>query len=702
MAETSVDRDQLLEQASTPIEPVALTLSYRVALSAVALVMVLLPLAYLAIIGAVGFGIYYQIAHMGQMFEDSTRTYVGLLVVAVLLLVFLVRPLFSRLPEPPQPLSLRPGEEPFLHDFVYAVCDAVGAPRPRRIDIDSQVNASASLRQGFRSLGSRDLVLTIGSPLVAALSLQQLASILAHEFGHFSQNAGMKLSYIVRSVSAWFHRVVYERDQFDLDLERHAKNSSTIFGMIVLYAARAAIWLSRRVLWCLMRIGQLVSCSLMRQMEFDADRYAFRFAGSEAVSGSLTELPFVSVAANGAYSDLGSLWERRRLPADLPGLIAHHRKTLPEEVVQWIEQSTGEDTSGWLSTHPATSQRIEAAKHANADGVFASELPATVLFEDFDKTSRLASVHFYRQVLGGEFDPRDLISLDEIDAHREREGALARVLETFFQGNAFVYLPPTIERITAVPSDAEAELQTLRKRVFDERRELDRLQIAWSEQINRLGGARTARSLIECGFRLEPSDFHLLRSEASDARRVMDEAAAEMARLEDEIRPLTESLERRLSIALARAPAEPRDALLRASNALAAQSDSLVRLGEFQSILGNLATHRQEDDKKYDAELERVTNEAQSAIAAYRDQLLDVPNPLAGEHRQSRIGTTVLRAEPSIDLGELLSALQDATATARQLQMSLLGELGALAEEAESEIGFTPLPAPDRSGDGAR
>lgn len=53
-------------------------------------------------------------------------------------------------------------------------------------------------------------MLTIGLPLVAGLSLQQLAGVLAHEFGHFSQGAGMRLTYIVRSINAWFLRVVYE------------------------------------------------------------------------------------------------------------------------------------------------------------------------------------------------------------------------------------------------------------------------------------------------------------------------------------------------------------------------------------------------------------------------------------------------------------------------------------------------------------
>ena len=52
----------------------------------------------------------------------------------------------------------------------------------------------------------RDVVLTIGLPLAAGLTIQEFAGVLAHEFGHFAQGAGMKLTYLIRATSAWFAR----------------------------------------------------------------------------------------------------------------------------------------------------------------------------------------------------------------------------------------------------------------------------------------------------------------------------------------------------------------------------------------------------------------------------------------------------------------------------------------------------------------
>jgi len=126
-----------------------------------------------------------------------------------------------------------------------------------------------------------DLTLTIGMPLVAGLPMQHFAGVLAHELGHFSQGGGMRLTYLVRSVNAWFARVVYERDAWDEKLVEWSETGD-IRTRIPFYLARLFVWLSRRILWGLMLVGQAVSCFMLRQMEFDADRYEARLAGSTA------------------------------------------------------------------------------------------------------------------------------------------------------------------------------------------------------------------------------------------------------------------------------------------------------------------------------------------------------------------------------------------------------------------------------------
>jgi len=50
---------------------------------------------------------------------------------------------------------------------------------------------------------------------VAGLNLREFAGVLAHEFA-FHPGFGMRLSYVIRGINAWFARVIYQRDEWDL------------------------------------------------------------------------------------------------------------------------------------------------------------------------------------------------------------------------------------------------------------------------------------------------------------------------------------------------------------------------------------------------------------------------------------------------------------------------------------------------------
>lgn len=55
--------------------------------------------------------------------------------------------------------------------------------------------------------------------LYLGLTVRQLAGVIAHEFGHFTQGTAMRLTYLVGQVNLWFARVVYQRDAWDLWLD---------------------------------------------------------------------------------------------------------------------------------------------------------------------------------------------------------------------------------------------------------------------------------------------------------------------------------------------------------------------------------------------------------------------------------------------------------------------------------------------------
>jgi hypothetical protein len=103
---------------------------------------------------------------------------------------------------------------------------------------------------------------------------------------------------------------MYERDEYDLQLDRWARESDMRIGL-VLHASRFFVWVTRRILWVLMSVGHGISCVLMRQMEFDADRYEARLSGSRTFESTAVQLRILGLAWQGAQHVLSESWRTR-------------------------------------------------------------------------------------------------------------------------------------------------------------------------------------------------------------------------------------------------------------------------------------------------------------------------------------------------------------------------------------------------------
>lgn len=450
---------------SGTVERVPVHLGYRVGLVAVTLVILALPLVYAALIVAVGYGVYLHATLNTGLLGRGTGLhgwllyllllYLGPIVVGMLLVLFMVKPLFAPPPRPPAPVALDPARFPTLFGFVGRLRETLGAPMPRAIHVDCAVNASAGPLRGFFSLLTGDLLLTIGMPLVAGMSARQLAGVLAHELGHFAQGSGMRLSYLVRSVNAWFARVVYQRDALDVWL---ARNSTEADGRIalILMAARFLIWLTRRLLWALMMAGHAVSSFMLRQMELDADRYEARLAGSEVFRDTALRLRVLTVAAQRSIETLAESWSDRRLVEDLPSFVAAVAETLPPD---GVEQGAGILTPSVFDTHPPDEARIASAERERAPGVFRLEAPARLLFDDYEALLREATRAFYEREQGVPLEGVELLPVSSFTARHTAALDAARVAEDYLRGTGSLEDPlPLPEQGPAPPADAREAL----------------------------------------------------------------------------------------------------------------------------------------------------------------------------------------------------------------------------------------------------
>lgn len=432
------------------IEPVRTTFAYRFALAAVALAMILLPLVYLTLIGGAAWGVWWHLTHhVGMLSGHGLRgkaaavpllLYVAPAVVGAVMVLFMLKPLLARRPQEIDPRSLDRAEAPALFALVAAICRAVGAPLPKRVDVDMHVNASASHRRGLWSIVGNDLVLTIGLPLVAGTTVEQFAGILAHEFGHFTQGAGMGFGSIVHRINGWFARVVWQRDVWDERLERWSKSVDFRVAWI-LWLARGCVWLTRRILYGLMWVAHALSCHLSRQMEYDADLHQVRLVGGPTVAGTFRRLPPLAIGETAAWQALGDAWVEGITVDSIPDLVVLGADGLSAEELAAIEKQTAEEKSGRFDTHPTTRERIGRAAADRSTPLLVCAAPATRLFADFPRLAREFTLAIHERVHPGKVTAEQLRPASEIVSRSGAERAAGQAAARWMGEETSPFLP---------------------------------------------------------------------------------------------------------------------------------------------------------------------------------------------------------------------------------------------------------------------
>jgi Zn-dependent protease with chaperone function len=232
--------------------PSKLSPAYRLGLFFTAMAMLVLPLIYMGLIVAVGYGVWWPVISNTWLLSGPSDflwravAYFGPGIAGLILIFFMVKPILARPAKRMDPVPIWPAQEPVLFQFVDDVCRQVGAPSPDRILVDCGVNASAGFASPPVGPQRPRLVLTIGLPL-GGLTVRQFGGVLAHEFGHFAQSSGMRLTFIVRSINNWFARVVYERDEWDEKLREWTKEGGRGAVVATMALAQLSVWSTRRV-----------------------------------------------------------------------------------------------------------------------------------------------------------------------------------------------------------------------------------------------------------------------------------------------------------------------------------------------------------------------------------------------------------------------------------------------------------------------
>lgn len=703
------------------IESVSVGLGYKLSIGLVLMFMLLLPVVYVALIGLVCVLIGLHAVHDTALLHTgrgrgallAVLIYLAPLGAGAVLVFFMFKPLFARPLKRGRPRSLSRNQEPLLFAFVDRVCEVVGAPSPSRIDVDCDVNASASFRRGLLSMFGDDLVLTIGLPLVAGLNTRQLAGVLAHEFGHFSQGAGMRLSYLVRSVSFWLTRVVYERDAWDARLVGLSQELDIRLG-IVFYMARVFVWCTRKILWCLMVLGHLISGILMREMEFDADCYEARLAGSDCFEATSRQVMLLDAATHGAYADLDDFAREGRLADDLPRLIAANVGQLKPAVVELVNKAVDEEAAGLFATHPAWRDRIDRAHDEQAPGVFHVELPSASLFRDFAALCRTCTFDFYRAVFGKGFKLTDMHPVEHLLAKQERTIDDVKSLKRYFQDSFVLMLPLRLPPASLTETSAgqvatdlkrarEEMLQSLptHKAVFDD---YDQADTDWLR-------AEVADALLNLKLPLHGDDFKDRFADLNSTREARLAARQRLERLAPRLAAFDQLRLRRLSCALellhvdkvaTRIP-QGQERIEECQRVRLAATVAGAQVGKWLAVRNRLAVLRAlcsylETHAKNAGLLGSLEKNVSLLARQIRDlqfELSQTRYPFAHAKGEPTLSEFLL-PEPFSDSDPMAvlsagGALLDGFGT---LCARLFGRLTALAEEVETLLGLPRLPQP--------
>ena len=326
-----------------------------------------------------------------------------------ILTVFMLKSLFAmRKMGNPNGIEVTQNDQPELYSFLHQLADEIGAPKPHRVFITSEVNAAVFYDLSLLNLlfpSKKNLIIGLG--LVNVLTLTELKAVLAHEFGHFAQNSMMvgRWVYVAQQIIA---HMVSVRDWLD-SVVRFISSIDLRIAWIG-WILSIILWSLRSLMDTLFKIVIIAERALSREMEFNADLVAVSVTGSDALINALYKLQAADQALRTAMNVAGraagnktviddlftaqseTIKEMRRVlddkdygqPPEPKGNNAEHRV---------FENETARPPQMW-STHPPNSDREANAKTVYVDAV-KDDRSAWLLFANPENLRRKLSLAIY-------------------------------------------------------------------------------------------------------------------------------------------------------------------------------------------------------------------------------------------------------------------------------------------------------------------
>ena len=642
---TAKRRDKGLTRAdfeaifAEPIPRLPVSTSYKLGLIGVLCLSLLAPLIYLGLMLAVVAGLVWYLNELPALLPTIHNS-MGRLVaavtppfVAIVFLLFLARPLFIRYGQN-QDLVLDPRKYRRLYELVAVMCERMGLPAIAEIRLNNEVNASIGPRHGLKSLLRRELVLTVGMPLIAGFNSRQLVGVIGHELGHFAQPIAMLTDHVVNQVNYWMASRAFEEDAWDDRLARwHAKSPFWVINLM-LWATQGMIWLVRKLFTGLFHFTLWATRRMSRDMEYDADRYECWIAGSDRFQGTAERLHKLGLGAHKAHQANRKAWGDQQLMDDLPSAIAQLTDELSAEEQERVLRHMNEQQTNLWDTHPADNDRIRQAQTYQYPGIYRLDLPARDLLPNFDQLCHTITLREYA-LYGIQDAKRHLTANQNVlaigKARDESDEALARYFNGTYS-DRLMWLDAT---------DAPGEdLQTLIDRLRAQLPELSNHSKAYWDHLGKLESMHLGRAYLEAKISIKAESFGLPGQDLAQANQTIRNGLHNLSGFERALRPIDQLFAQRISLAIQAMPEA--DALharkhLQSLRACRQLADCLLTIDFYSHVLESLLS---EDDEDFRRALPPVIDNAAQRCGEAVAQLLQlakqIPVYLGGTERSLR------------------------------------------------------------------
>lgn len=384
---------------------------------------------------------------------------VGVLGFTMMFGLYLIKFLFSKTKnENSQRRQIMESECPALFKAIREVAEATACPMPKKVFLSPDVNACVFYNTNFWSIilpVKKNLEIGLG--LFTCTNVDELKSILAHEFGHFSQNS-MKVGSGVYVANTVIYNLAFTEDKWDRFVESWCRID---IGILALFGVltRGFTNMVKKMLHGMYSFVNRSYMKLSRSMEYDADAIACRYIGKSVFSSALRKIDYLAYSNNFSRGMIADMATKGKKPGNVFDL--HHKITtmlsekdgfgfgceslMTSGVNYGYPESRLKMENVW-DTHPSMDDRIAfASGEVDKETDYRSSwilIPENIINE----MSELVQLQLQQQ----DIEVTHTLTADELAADSEvyyEENSIPRPYDVFLNRSIF------ISEVTAVTSD---------------------------------------------------------------------------------------------------------------------------------------------------------------------------------------------------------------------------------------------------------